>query len=241
MEQAFYVSLSGQLALQRRMDTIANNVANGTTTGFRAEHVSFETVLSNADRQPVAFVAPSNAHFLQQSGSLQETGNPLDVAIQGNAFFAIATPAGFAYTRDGRMKITPEGDLQSITGFPILDIGGAPIQLNPVGGPIEVRPDGTIRQDGQNRGALGLFELPPNAKLTRYGTSGFTADIAALPAVDTTETRLHQGYLEGSNVNPMLEMVRLIEVTRTFQAISNSVETTDRTLSDAIRTLAGSS
>ena len=134
MDSTFYISLSGQLALQRRLDTIANNVANSSTAGFRAENVTFDSVISNASSAPVAYAGTPEGSFALNSGAITSTSNPLDVAVRGDAFLAVSTSAGTVYTRDGRMRLSTAGDLETISGQPFLDAGGAPIQINPGNG-----------------------------------------------------------------------------------------------------------
>ena len=234
MEPGIYVGLTGQMALQRRLDTIANNVANAGTTGFRAENVTFESVLS---RQAIAYANAAQTTFAQRTGPLVQTGNPLDVAIEGNAYLSIATPAGTALTRDGRMRIAANGELQTIEGFAVLDQGGAPLQLNPTLGSLEIGRAGTVSQGGNQVGTLGLYRVPQDAQLTRGPGVGLIADKAPVAVTDFTTTGLVQGHVEGSNVNAVHEMTRLIAVQRAFEAVSASLDQSDRKLSDAIRAL----
>lgn len=241
MQPSLYVGLSGQIALQKRMDTIANNVANTSTAGFRAEEVRFETILSEASRDPTAYSSAGESYLKRDSGGFTETGNRLDVAIKGNAFLAINTPAGQVYTRDGRMQMTPEGELQTLNGHPVLDAGGAPIQIDPNGGDITIAPDGTITQSGRQLGALGLFNISKDAHLTRYENSGVIPDTPAEPALDFAHNGVAQGFIEQSNVNPVAEITRLIMVSRTFEAVTTALTQTDSQQRDSIRALGPSS
>jgi len=237
MQSGIYVGLSGQLALNQRLDTIAHNVANVSTAGFRAEEVKFDDVLSRVPPNPVAFASPGDTFLLEKSGPVVRTDNPLDVAVQGEAWLAIELNGQPVYTRDGRMQISPEGALQSLGGYSMLDIGGAPIVLNPNGGAPEIGKDGTIFQDGQRRGALGLFQMEPGTELSRGPNSGVVPDRPALPAVDFVSVGVQQGFVERSNVNPVMEMTRLIEIHRMFDAVTNSLNTADESLQKAIRQL----
>jgi flagellar basal-body rod protein FlgF len=240
VQSSLYVGLSGQLSLQRRLDTIANNVANAATPGFRAEEVKFESLLSYAAPDPVAFVSLGTPYLSRASGALTKTGNPFDAAIAGNAWFAISTPAGQVYTRDGRMQMSPAGELQSVTGYPMLDAGGAPIQLNPQAGPPSIARDGMITQDNRQVGALGLFTIDPAAKLTRFENSGVIPSQPATPALDFTRNSVAQGYVEESNVNPVSEISRLIAVSRAFDAVTASMKDSESTMKSAISTLGSS-
>lgn len=236
MEPGLYVGLSGQLALQRRLDTIAGNVANSSTTGFRAENVTFQTVLS---RQAIAYSDPGKATYAKSSGPILETGNPLDIAVEGDAYFAISTPGGTVFTRDGRMRISVNGDLETNEGYPYLDVGGAPLRINPALGAVQISRNGVISQNGNEVGTIGLFRIPADANVTRGPGTGLISDKPGEPVVDYRKAGVHQGYLEGANVNPVLEMTRLISVSRAFDALSASIDQSDRKLTDAIRTLGG--
>ena len=138
METSLPVALSGQIAMEKRLETLAHNLANVRTVGFRAEEVRFEELLSRTAPDPVAFVTEGETYLSNKSGALTQTGNPLDLAIRGEAFFAYQGQNGLIYTRDGRMEVTPEGTLQTLTGRPLVDSGGAPLQIDPAGGPIVV-------------------------------------------------------------------------------------------------------
>ena len=240
MESGLYVALSGQIALERRLDTIARNMANASTAGYRADEVSFEAVIAGM-RDPVAFASAGEPFILRQPGALTQTGNPLDVAVDGDAWLGIATPAGTAYTRDGRMRINPAGELQTLNGYPVLDVGNAPILLDPNGGEVKIARDGMITQDGQQIGAIGLFRIEPAAGLARYDNSAVIPDIAAAPVLDFTANGIAQGFVEGSNVDPIRELTRLIMVSRTFEATATAIADTESSLKDGIRTLGGRS
>lgn len=237
MQSALYVGLSAQVALEKRLQTIANNVANVNTSGFRTDVVKFETVLSRAGATPVAFSSPGNNIISREHGNLTETGNPLDVAVVGQGFVAFAGPNGTVYTRDGRLQIAPNGDLQTLTGFPVVDPGGAQITLDPNGGPLSIARNGAITQDGNEVGTLGLFNIPADANLDRYGNSGVIPDRPATAITDYTRDGFRQSYVEGSGANPMLELTRLISAQRTFEGTNSLVEGTESSLQNAIRTL----
>jgi flagellar basal-body rod protein FlgF len=231
------VGLSGLLALSRRLDTIANNVANAGSAGFRAEAVGFSTVVSKTLPFDTSFAFEGGPHLDTRSGAFTRTGNPLDVAVQGSAFLALETPRGTAYTRDGRMQMLATGDIVSLNGHPVLDAGGAPLTANPRGGTLEIARDGTVRQDGRAIGALGLFALDFGKGYSRYENSAVIPVAPAEPIEDFTGTGVVQGFVEGSNVNPILEMTRLIEVQRAFEAVNSSLEQRDSSLRDTIQAL----
>jgi flagellar basal-body rod protein FlgF len=239
MKNGLYVALSAQVALERRLDTIAHNVANMNTPGFRADGVSFAAQLARAGDNRLAYVSPGAGFISLKAGPLIPTGNPLDTAVQGDGWFAVNSGGRTIYTRDGRMQIDETGGLRSLTGATVLDVGGAPIQLDPGAGPPTIAKDGMITQGGKQLGAIGLFALDPDAKLTRAGNSGFTSDKAAQPVLDFDQNSVVQGAIEGANVDPIEEMTKLIAVTRTFDGVANEVTQTETTMQDAIKTLGG--
>jgi flagellar basal-body rod protein FlgF len=200
MQSNFYVGLSAQISLQRRLETIANNVANASTAGFRAEEVKCESVLSRTSVDPVAM--PLAVLSLPQVGRIRQDRQPFDVAVQGDAWLAVQTPNGTAYTRDGRLRMTETGELMSLSNQPVLDAGGAPLRLDPNAGPPRISSDGTITQNNRQIGALGLFQIDAKANLTRVENSGVVPDRPATPALDFAKIGVHQGY-QRANVNPV--------------------------------------
>ncbi len=237
MSSSLYVSLSAQVALERRLNTVAHNVANMNTAGFRAEEVKFETLLSRAAEEDVAFVSDGDTWVTRRAGPVTYTGNPLDVAVDGKGWLAIATPAGPAYTRDGRLNMTEAGELRSAAGYPILDPGGSAILLDPAGGEIHIGSDGMITQGKVQVGALGLFLIPPTSHLSRFENSGVVPSEPAVPVEDLTASGVRQGYVEGSNVNPIMEMTKLIMLSRAFESAASAVKESETAMDEAIRTL----
>ena len=237
MQPALYVGLSAQLALERRMETLARNVANMNTAGYRADEVKFSTYLSSKGRDGVNFASAGETFISRLQGGLDKTGNPLDVALEGDGFLAIRTPAGVVYTRDGRMKMTAQGELQTLSNHPVLDVGGAPMLLDPEAGPPVIARDGMIWQGNQQAGALGLFAIAPDAKLSRQDNSGVVPDRPATPILDFVVNGVRQGYVEGSNVNPIREMTKLIMVTRAFESAASAIDKSEKAIDGAIRSL----
>lgn len=237
MQTGLYVAVSAQVALQKRLDTVAGNVANAATAGYRAEEVKFETVMSRLGSEPIAFASAGDTYVSRKAGELVQTGNPLDVAVRGDSWLAIQTPSGVAYTRDGRMRMLDSGDLQTINGFPVLDVGGASIVLDPTAGAPRIASDGMISQGDNRLGALGLFRIGENAKLTRTENSAVVPDSPAEPVLDFTSDGIVQGFIERANVNPILEMAQLIQVTRAFEGIAATLDQTESSLRSAIKDL----
>jgi flagellar basal-body rod protein FlgF len=237
MQDSLYVALSSQIALERRLDTIADNVANASTIGFRATGVKFSDVVSGTGPKSVSFASSGKTYLSGAHGALTETGNPFDFAVQGDAWFAIETPAGTVMTRDGRFSMNENGELMSIEGYPVLDGGGAPIQLDPRNGPPKAGADGSLRQGDQLVGAIGLYDFDPGENFVRYGNSGIVPARTPEPITDRSDVGVAQGFLEESNVNPVLEMTKLIQVQRAFENTAALMKKADSSTEDAIKTL----
>ncbi|MGU3496909.1 flagellar basal-body rod protein FlgF [Xanthobacteraceae bacterium A53D] len=237
MSNGLYVALSGQMATEKRMATIANNIANMNTPGFRAEQVRFETIMAENGAKDVTFASVGETFSSLRAGSVTFTNSPFDVAIEGKAWFAIQTPEGTAYTRDGRMRATADGMMVSVNGYPILDQGGAAVMINPGQGPVAIGADGSMTQNGIPIGAIGMFEIPANAKLTRKTNASVVPDRPAVQVQDFNANVMRQGYVEGSNVDPVTEMTRLITVQRTFESAAMAISQQEDSVSGAIRAL----
>ena len=241
MQSSLYVSVSAQLALLRRIEAIANNVANATTAGFRAEEVKFETLLSEVSLDPVAYASAGTPYLSRRGGEVVRTDNMFDVAVEGDAWLAIEAPGGPAYTRDGRMQMAATGELRTLTGYPVLDVGCAPILLDPNAGPPIIARDGMITQNNNQVGALGLFSIDEKANLTRFENSGVTSDLPVTPALDFAKVGVAQGYIERANVNTVMEISRLIAVSRAFEAVTAAINDSESSLQEAITTLGSTS
>ena len=237
MQDSLYVALSSQIALERRLDTIADNVANASTIGFRATGVKFEDVVSGSGPKSVSFASSGKTYLSGAHGAMTQTGNPFDFAVQGDAWFGIGTPAGTVMTRDGRFSMNENGELMSLEGHPVLDAGGAPIQLDPRDGPPKAGADGSLRQGDQLIGAIGLYSFDPGQNFVRYGNSGIVPARTPEPVTDRSDLGVAQGFLEESNVNPVLEMTRLIMVQRAFENTAALMRQTASSTDDAIKTL----
>ena len=124
------VAMSAQLSLMKRLETIAHNVANASTVGFRSEEINFSQLVSSNTLTNTAFSQTGETVLSQKAGALVKTDGALDLAVNGNAWFAIQTPAGLVNTRDGRLQMLETGELRTLNGYPILDVGGAPISLD---------------------------------------------------------------------------------------------------------------
>jgi flagellar basal-body rod protein FlgF len=222
MDTTAYVALSRQVALMREMTVLANNVANIGTTGFRAERTLFDTVLRRAGAAgEVAFVQDVGTAYDLRPGPLAATGSPLDIAIDGDGWLAFATSDGTGYSRGGRLQRAPDGTLTDSTGRPLLDDAGAPIAVPTADGEISIAADGTVSTRAGQIGRIGLASFTEPRALRPRGDGLWASAAAPLPST----ARVVQGMLEGSNVEPVLEMTRLIETTRAFEGTQRLIET----------------
>jgi flagellar basal-body rod protein FlgF len=243
MQSGLYVSLSSQMALERRLDTIADNLANVNTTGFRGTEVKFNQMLGDTDNKinaKISYVSQGNDYLSGNNGELSHTGNMMDFAVKGDAWFQLDTPAGKVLTKDGRFTLTDTGELVSIRGYPVLDAGGGAIQLDRTGGEPKVGSDGMIYQDGKQAGSIGLFEADISKGYLRYENSGVMPTETPRPVTDRFNVGVQQGYLENSNVNAMHEITQLIEVNRAFESMTSLTKDSESSFDEAIKTLGGS-
>lgn len=237
MQGSLYVSLSSQIALERRLTTLADNVANANTTGFRATEVKFNEVMANTGSTDVSFVDQGQDYLTTANGGLKTTGSAFDFAIRGDAWFMIETPTGKMLTRDGRFTLTDQGQLVNINGHPVLDPGEAPIQLDPEAEAPKAGRDGGLTQEGFRRGAIGMFQADLSQGFTRKASLGIVPVVQPEPMVDVANAGLVQGYIENSNVNAVAEMSRLIMISRAFENAASMTKATEETFKEAIRTL----
>ena len=240
MEGSLNVAVSGQLYLDRQMTVIANNIANVNTPGFRAEMVDFKSLVSRTPEDDVHYPQMAKLYPAMEQGTHVQTGNPLDVAIGGDAWFAINTPQGVALTRDGRFSINQFGELMSIEGHHVLDAGGAPIQLNPNGPTPEISADGRILANGRQVANIGLFTTPIENLSARYSNSAFFTEVPATPIAPGGNVTINQGFIESSNVNAINELAHMLTISRTFDSVTNIIGSVDDTISKSISTLGGS-
>lgn len=226
MTNPIYTLLSKQVGQRQQVDVIAHNVANLSTTGFKREGLTFATHVKRLEHPggSLAMAEVRSTHTDLRPGPLDRTGNPFDFAIEGSGFFAVETAAGVRYTRDGRFSTNQLGELVTTTGHRVLDEGGAPIVIPPQVADITASADGTLSApDGRPLGVLGVRQLPAGF-LRREADGLFVSEVDPEPA---QESKVAQGFLEGSNVNPVGELTDLIEAQRAYERGSAMLETED--------------
>lgn len=237
MQNGLYVALSAQVNLEKRLNAVANNVANLSTAGYRAEDTHFEALLAKASKGDIAFTSAGDSFISRRAGPVIKTDSPLDVAIQGDAWLSVGGTKGPVYTRDGRMQMDATGQLRNLSGQPMLDPGGGPLLLDPQAGPPTIGRDGSIYQGVNQVGSLGMFTIDPKARLTRAEANAVSTSLPAAPVQDFTRMGMTQGYVEGANVNPVQEMTKLITIQRAFESAATLTSETETSFTGAIRSL----
>lgn len=247
MQNAVLVGLSRQVGLAREMDVVANNIANLNTTGYKADGSVFEEYLTSAARSDqtgsrVSFVRDRGVWHDMSQGPIERTGNPLDVAVDGTGFLVVQTPRGERYTRNGALQINATGQLVTSDGFPVLGDGG-PITLQANDRQVQISRDGTIsvREGASNvdsaRGKLRLVTFTDPQQLQKDGSSTFNPTAGAQPQPATTGGII-QGVVEKSNVRGVVEMSRMIEITRAYTQIDGLLQQQNDLSQSAIDKLA---
>ncbi len=230
MENAQLVGLSRQLVLRRQLDVLANNVANMNTSGFKSQKLGFEDYIMPVAREREFQYGNRKVHFVHDfgssydfsSGAIVQTGNPLDVAINGDGWLTVETPGGERYTRNGSLGINANGELVTQSGQRVLGDGG-PITIDPNAGEIVIGADGTVSANGNVAGRLRLVRFEDERQLTAYGDGLFNGT-NALP---TENSRFIQGSVEKSNVSGVKEITRLIDVTRAYASLAKMQKEND--------------
>lgn len=235
MEIASYVTVSRQSGLMNEMQIIANNIANSATTGYRQEGLIFsEFIDSSLGRSSLSLSRAQVHNTSMAQGTLTQTNGSFDFAIEGEGFFLVETPAGERLTRAGSFSPSPDGDLVTMDGYRVLDPGGSPVFVPGSAEKVSVASDGTISANGQPLGQIGLFMPAEPTGMVREDGVMFRADGGTEPAVNA---RILQGFLEGSNVNPISQLARMIEVQRSYELGQSFLETEDERIRNAVKTL----
>ena len=239
MENAITAGLSKQIVLARALDVAANNIANQTTAGFKSDRLLFREYLTSVDHttsgdSEISLVYDPDGFTDFAPGGLEATYGDLDFAVDGDGFFAVQTAEGVRYTRDGRFTVDAFGELVDRNGARVLDEGGAPILIDVDLGPILMSEDGELQQDGAPIARLGVFEFTDRRVLRKVGDNLFASpeDPAA-----AERSRVRQGFIETSNVAPIVAMTDMIDILRAYERAAKVVETADQLARDAVQTL----
>lgn len=252
--KGIFSAVSGAMAQSSRLDTIANNLANVNTTGFKKDRQVFSEYLTSYEKQndviqvprvpasiesfydmqggDTAYVNPAGTYTNFDQGALRSTGSPLDVAIEGKGFFEVSSPQGLRFTRSGSFQIDAAGRLVTKEGFPVLREGqGDPAQriIQTNSRNLTISKSGEIFDGGNNIGKLAVSTFAVDDDLQKVGGSlyGLKGNAVSGP-VPAVEAKLAQGFLEGSNVNVVEEMTDMITANRVFEAAQQAIKATDQ-------------
>ena len=229
MNTSLYVGLSRQETLQRALEIAANNIANADTAGFKIEQLLVQTEPatppSSPGAKPVAYVLDHGVTRDFTEGALESTGDSYDVAIDGPGFFQIQTAQGMRYTRDGRFTVDNQNQLVTKSGDPVMDNSGRPITLDPTKPEPAIAQDGTVSQAGAQSARLGVYRFSDLSQLQKDGGNLFEAPTTDTPVV-APDAVVRQGMVERSNVQPVLEITNLIEITRAYERVAQMMSDT---------------
>ena len=230
VDSGFYAAFTGLVAQTQALELAANNLANISTTGYKAQQEFYKSLtasLGNSSQRPLSPLnqAVNNYGVLggaavdTQAGMLERTGNDLDVAMEGSGFFVVQTKAGPRYTRNGNFQVNTDGQVETAWGDPVLDDQNRPLEIP--SGPISVSPDGTISSQGAVVGRFQTVDFASGTALDPEGNSMYTAPKGtATPAADP---RVRQGMLEASNMSPITGTIGLIMIQRQTQLLQQAL------------------
>ncbi len=238
MENSLLVALSNQSVLRRQMDVIAHNIANMNSSGFKAQRLMIEdhTVRlpggETAFGEDLAFVRDVASIRNLSEGGLESTGNPLDLAVRGDGWFVVESDVGERYTRNGHFRVDGGGRLVTADGHPVQGEGGGPIVLGAGDAQVVVARDGTVSSDSGEIGRLRIvrFEDPRSLDAVAGGLM-----MSATPAVAVANPDVVQGMLEGSNVEPISEITRLIAVKRAYESAAKLIDREDDRIRNMVK------
>lgn len=234
MSIASTIVLSSQMALETQMDVIANNIANQSTPGYKAEEIDFAQYVQSDGTESDAYVQTTGTSRDLRQGPLSKTGNSLDLALQGPGFIQVRTPTGIEYTRDGQFQLDAQNEIVTSQGYQVLTSGGAPIVLPNGTTAVTVARDGTISSGKTTLGQLGIVNFAQPGQLVPAGAGLFITDQSAQPV---TGTKVMQGMIEGSNVDPIIAMTRLMAAARTSGSVKDFISSQATLEQNAIQTL----
>jgi flagellar basal-body rod protein FlgF len=239
METPTYIALSKQTAMAKDMNTLANNIANASTNGYRGESILFQEYLARTGtmglRDKISFVQDIGTFRNTKDGPLVQTNNELDIALHGEGYMVIGNPAGDQYVRTGMFHLDANRQVVTSDGYPLLQENGRSLTI-PLGAKkVVVSGDGVMSTEQGEVGRIRLVRFNSEQAMRNAGNGVYATDQAPLPA---TETKVTQGALEGSNIQPVMEVTRMIQVSRDYQSIQGMLEAENTRQRDAFSRIA---
>ncbi|MCD6273363.1 MAG: flagellar basal-body rod protein FlgF [Deltaproteobacteria bacterium] len=237
MSGAIYISAAGALNYQKKLEILANNIANVNTTGFKEDRTTFRiydmessetdksTTLSAGKSEPF-IPLPSGTQPVFSQGGMRQTGNTLDLAIEGEGFFSIQTPDGIRYTRNGSFNLDKDGVLVTKDGFPVLGDGGE-IKIDDDDKIFTVDDEGNISADENQIGRLNIVDFPRPYALSKLGNTLFAVEDKGAKEITAERFQIKQGYIELSNVDVIKSMTEMIEAFRGYESYQKVIKSID--------------
>jgi len=228
METVTYIATSRQMALKNKVDVIANNIANMSTTGYKRQRMIFEEFLVKPHQTnprndgPYTMVLDAGTYRQDEQGALHRTDNPLDVALQGEGYFNVRTANGTRFTRAGSFALNDQRELVTQSGLPVLGTNGNELRVPAGASRITITADGTISSDAGQIGQLQISQFTRPQELVEEGDGLYSA---VETAIDAEDVQVMQGMLEKSNVQPIVEMTDMIDAMRAYQSVVNILQT----------------
>jgi len=231
VDSGYYAAFTGLLAGTQALELAANNLANISTTGYKAQHEFYKSLTASLGNPNQRQVSPLNRAINNygvlggatvdfQAGTLERTGNDLDLAMEGSGFFVVQTKAGLRYTRNGNFRVDADGQLVTAWGDPVMSDQGLPLQIPP--GPVSVSADGTISSQGAVVGSLQIVDFAPGTVLVPEGNSTYKPATGSSPT-PATEPRVREGMLEASNMSPIEGTIGLVMIQRQNQLLEQAL------------------
>jgi len=228
MDPLTTAAASGIRARIESLDMLANNIANASSPGFKADREFYSVYMSSEAEDSPDGPRPALLPVIEtkwtdfSQGVLTATSNPLDLAINGKGFFVANSGVTPVFTRDGSLRLSPQGQLETLDGYAIQDRDGKPIHLDS-SKPVEVGPDGMVRQDGQDISRIAVVDFKDPAALAKRGSNYFETDLSSMPPVPVAQASLAQGRLEAANAQPAESAVRLVNILRQFESLQKAM------------------
>jgi flagellar basal-body rod protein FlgG len=224
MSGAIYLGAAGMAAQQLRLQLQSENLANADSPGYRREALAVRLSEAQESGAPPPAVLPVHSRIDETPGRLQATGNPLDLALEGGGYFAIDTPDGVRYTRNGSFQLDPTGVLVTADGHPVLGEAGPLILPD---GPVSVTPEGQVESGGAVVGRLRIGDFPGNGAMRKAGNGRFGPADPEAVEIRPARVNVVQGSLEGANVEPVAELTGMIATQRLFQSYQRIIQAAD--------------
>ncbi len=230
-----YITLSRQMAMERQMEVIANNLSNMSSTGYKSESVLFEEYLEQTtDGDTISYVRDYGTSRDLSEGEFKSTENPMDVAITKGGYMKVETDTGTYYSRNGNLRLDAIGQLVTDEGFPVLDDAGQPIVLTPADPTLTIAKDGSVSNSQGLLAKLAIVSFENEQNLSPVGSGLYQTEDTEIPPLDVS---VLQGMLETSNVLPIKEITKMIDLSRSYQSTANLMQEDGDLTTEAIESL----